>query len=596
MKPMQAIQDRLWQLYRNQDDFRDKEDWQSMLSIPKAPAAVRIAASNLRKMLLSSDNWITAEGLGPVEEAFAPYASKAVNTLMQSSAFRFSQPFIEGLECGLAVGLGVWKIQPEQMNIDAITLGGEQQGGRQITLRARAVDYRKFKYGKYSNAERFDWTIEDWEIPFALLAEREDINPEVLAKIQRDSFSTPTEEDKDPERFDLTQATIARKSQINNVGVREYFGDVYDIRTQRVVARNQHILVLNRKFIGFIKENEFWHKRPNYVAFSPRHIAFRFPGAGILEESRDLFRAVNKLANLEIDGLEYSMLKQFEADLSLLENPEDIATGIEPGKIYRKRQGTNVLPAIREIPVSDSKRGGIEMQVFLDRSIQQGTAQSDILQGLTPESNPTATEVQQRVAGSNSLTLSMALDIEEQALSPMAQMIFWNALQFLDSTTQPSWSRLLGAEVEVDQWTPEMRMQIIGGNYEFKFVGLSEAIRRQERQQKILETLKIISPSPILTAMVNMPSLIKDLLESIGTGSYLNPNADQIFQMMTMQQAQAQAQAQEAEAEAMEQQFEMRNESAMKRDAFKQGLMKDAETFKAGLKLATQPKEKKNGR
>lgn len=593
-KPMQAIQDRLWQLYRNQEDFSDKEDWQSKLSLPKASSAVKLAAANLRKLLFSSEKWIEVTAHG-TEELLAPIVELASNHIMQGKAFRFAQPLMSGLESGLAVGLGIWRIQPEYMDITGNYLSGESQDVRgTVTIRSRPVDYRNFKYGPHTTAEKFDWCIEDTALPVALLKARKDIKN--VDKIWRTSFHKPSDEDRDSERFDSAPPTMRQVEQIATCEVREYWGDIIHPMTQEVVARNMHVLMLNRLYCGKIEKNPFWHKRPPYVVFSPLHLAFRFPGQGILETSREIFRAINKIANLQMDGLEYALLKQFEVDMALLENPEDLATGIEPGKLYRKRMGTNATPAIREIPVSPVAGGGTEMELLLDREIQRGTFVNDTVSGLTgARGEDTATEISQRVQSTTGMILSIARDIEEQALAPMAEMCFWLALQYLDSTTKPNWTELLGAAVDIDTWSPETRRAFIGSGYEFDFSGISEALRRQERKSELLETLQILGSNPAFLAVADIPKIVEDLLRAIGTGNYLLPNATQLYQQALQNQMQNQQQQAQQKLQMMQQQFDMRNASAMKRDVFKHQIKLMETEHGAGLQAALKDAQPQGG-
>ena len=252
-----------------------------------------------------------------------------------------------------------------------------------------------------------------------------------------------------------------------------------------------------------------------------------------------MFRTQNRLANMKVDGQFYSELKQFEVDLSLLENKEDIVTGMEPGKMFRKRQGTNAVPAIREIQVSGNKPTSFEMDAIIDREIQRSTFISDPMLGV-PNPNDTATADSQAHAADTAMLLNMANRIERHGLDRVAEMAFTYSLMYLDSGTRPNWSMLAGAPVTLDQMTRAQRKQLIGENYSFEFRGLSEQLWMAERARKIMEALGIVSQNPLYQAMVDIPKMFTDLMRSIGVESYVSPQAKQAYQMAVQQQMQSQ--------------------------------------------------------
>lgn len=587
MKPLQAIQDRLWQLYRNFEDWSDKEDWQSRIAVPKAYSAIKQAAAQLRKLMNSSDRWVMVDGFGTMGRAIAPIVEQATNTLMKSKSLHLMYPLIDAWESSMAIGVAAWRVEPETALHYTDVLSGSQPEN-QARLKVRNLDYRRFKFGPNTTPYSIDRFIEDLEVPYSYLSQSKN-RFRNLAFLERDNFAIPQDETRDDARFDINDQINRKRVQLNIVNLREYWGDICNIRTQEVVARDVHIGLLDRKYVGFLRKIPYWHTRKKpYIIFSPLHVAYRFPGCGILEAVRDIFRGINRIANLQMDGLEYALLKQFEVDMSLLENPGDLATGIEPGKFYRKRMGTNSLPAIREIEVSDIKAGGMEAMQLWDREIQRGSFITDQVQGLTgSKGETTATEVTEAAQGTDSMLLSIALDLEDMALTPLAEMLFDLAVQYFDSGSDPNWEKLLGADM-LDKMTREQRRRLIGDEYELNFRGLSQAIINQEKSKRIMESLQLVGSNPLFAQVVNVPRMFTDLLKSIGSADYVLPNAEARY-AQALQQEQAQAQAQQQQkVQQMGQQFQMRQQAQQQMAMVKHGLSKDMAGYKAGLKMATE--------
>lgn len=588
MKPLQAIQDRLWQLYRNMEDWSDKEDWQSRIAVPKAYAEVKQAAAQLRKLLVQSDRWAFVDGFGGFGRAIAPIVEMAANTLLKSKSLHLMYPLIDCFESGMAIGTACLRVEPATALNYADVLSGSQPES-QTRLTVRNIDYRRFKFGPNSTPYHLDRVIEDMEVPWSYLSQSK-TRFRNLEFLERENYAIPMDEIRDDARFDINDQINRKRVQLNIVNLREYWGDISNVRTQQVVARDVHIGLLDRKYVGFLRKIPYWHVRKKpYIIFSPLHVAYRFPGCGILEAVRDIFRGINRIANLQMDGLEYALLKQFEVDMSLLENPGDLATGIEPGKMYRKRMGTNQIPAVREIEVSDIKAGGMEAMQLWDREIQRGTFITDQVQGLTgAKGETTATEVEQAAAGTSTMLLSIALDLEDQALSPLTEMLFDLGVQYFDSGSDPNWEKLLGAPM-LDRMTRDQRRNLIGREYELNFRGLSQAILNQERVRKLMETLQLVGSNPIFAQVVNVPKIFTDLLKGLGTGDYVLPDAEARYaQALQAEQQQAQQQQQQKVMQ-MGQQFMMRQQAQEKMAMVKHQLGKDMAGYKTGLKVATEP-------
>lgn len=106
----QDIWTECWQLYRGLEDFSEKEDWQSRLVLPKAWESVKQATNVITRLLNASKQPWQVEAVNP-DDLPLTYRAGQMTDLAKVFLDRanYKEEFVEGLECGFIMGLGVWK-------------------------------------------------------------------------------------------------------------------------------------------------------------------------------------------------------------------------------------------------------------------------------------------------------------------------------------------------------------------------------------------------------------------------------------------------------------------------------------------------------
>lgn len=100
-----------WQLYRGQENWEDKEDWQSKIALPKAFSSVKMATNTIKRMLGGAKRPWNVEAVNPDDLQQVLRAEQLTDlTQMFLEKGKFLEEFSIGLECGFILGLGVWKI------------------------------------------------------------------------------------------------------------------------------------------------------------------------------------------------------------------------------------------------------------------------------------------------------------------------------------------------------------------------------------------------------------------------------------------------------------------------------------------------------
>jgi len=233
-----------------------------------------------------------------------------------------------------------------------------------------------------------------------------------------------------------------------------------------------------------------------------------------------------------------------EVEASALENPEgDMQTGVQPGKVFYKRAGAGAQ-AVAGVQFPQLTNASFNFQMALEKEYQRGTFITDQTQGLLDvKGETTATEIQATQAQGSLILADIAQTIEDNCLTFVAEKIWARAFQFIDATTRPTWSELLGPDVGgfLDQLPIEHRLPLVWNRYSFKAHGLSRAIERQQNLSKykdLLQTLAMLGPQAISGVGMKLQAFLKRIVDA-----YHFPDPYELFdeqaEMMEEQQRQA---------------------------------------------------------
>ena len=517
--------------YRNKQDFDDKAPWQSRITYAKAHSAVKNFAANIMRLLMQSEQWVTVEP-GEVNPTVnlkqtAPLVEKVVLRLADNSHFR--SQLRDALEFGAVCGLGVLKIGWAYQNKTDLSVGADDTGPiliqkrrKEGQLHVQSIDPFHIWFGpRTRDNNRFDFIIEETLVDVDELKSQKGLeNTSQLEHVDRiadQMYFADQVYTRDFARYDkrLIPAEHYRKQAL----LWEFWGDIVDVHTQQVVAANKHILIANRTTILKFEDNPYWDMLPPYIIFSPLVVAGRFPGQGLLEMNMSIKDGIDRLAQMQEDHLKFSVVPMLEVEASALENPEgDMQTGVQPGKVFYKRAGASPQ-AVTGVAFPQLSNSSFNFQNAMEKEYQRGTFITDQAQGLLDvKGETTATEIQQTQLQSSLILADIAQNIEDGCLSFVAEKIWSRGFQFIDSTSNPTWSELLGPVGQVlDQLPIQQRIQLTRGRYNFKAHGLSRAIERQQNLSKykdLLETLAQLGPNAVSGVGMQLNKFLKRIVDA----------------------------------------------------------------------------------
>lgn len=543
--------------YRNKQDFDDKAPWQSRITFPKAHSAVKNFVAQIMRLLLQTEQWVTVEPGGSTNPIFAPYVEKIVLKLAKNAHFR--SQFRDALEFGSICGLGVLKFGWAYQNVFDLSVGGDDTGPllvqkkrKEGQLYVQSIDPFHIWFGpRTRDNNRYDLIIEETLVDVDELKGQKGLENtsdlEHVDRIADQMYFADQVYTRDFARYDKRQipAEHYRKQAL----IWEYWGDIVDVSSQKVVDSNVHILIANRTTVLKYEKNPYWDGLPPYVIFSPLVVAGRFPGQGLLEMNMSVKDGIDRLAQMQEDHLKFSVVPMMEVEASALENPEgDMQTGVQPGKVFYKRAGAGAQ-AVAGVQFPQLGNSSFNFQMEMGKEYQRGTFITDQAQGLLDvKGETTATEVQNTQLQSTLSISDIAQNVEDNCLIFVAEKIWARSFQFIDSTTKPTWMELVGGEVGelLDNLPIAQRLKLIWGRYNFTANGLSRTIERQQNLSKykdLLETMAQLGPQALQQSGIQLPAFFRRIFEAYHfpePQELVAPNADEMQEQARQAQIAAQ--------------------------------------------------------
>lgn len=106
-----SVWNECWQIYRGQEDWTDKEDWQSKIVLPKSFASVKQATNVIKRFLNAAKKPFMLESENP-NDLVTVRRSEQMTHLAEVflEKARFLDEFSESLETGFIIGVGICKL------------------------------------------------------------------------------------------------------------------------------------------------------------------------------------------------------------------------------------------------------------------------------------------------------------------------------------------------------------------------------------------------------------------------------------------------------------------------------------------------------
>ena len=381
----------------------------------------------------------------------------------------------------------------------------------------RSVDPYNFYWLPGSKFQRFTGTIEEIELPkweLMQMAAEGVFDPELVKQIQPMKIEEQTKQSW--LRFgEMPRTANGPTADTGVIKLTEYYGPI--VVDGEVKERWGHVLIANDTIVLLCGKNQFWHRKPPYIGFSPVILPFRTEGVGLIEMVRQIDKAMNRLANMSVDTLMFRLMPFFEITTDAFENPEDFDTGLTPGKLFRRNAQYPTLEGIKPVATEDISPGAAQLSSELNVAHQEGSLISQLQQSIPRyRGAQTATETQLMQDNQQSFFGSMAGDIEQQFLAPIVMMAIDLILQFLDTANDPRVASILGVEASVlAGMTREEVMEMVQGDYKVHVTGITGQLEKADMLQNLVQFMNLIGQNPqAWLPYINQNKLLQRILEA----------------------------------------------------------------------------------
>jgi hypothetical protein len=540
-----------WEIYRNEQDYSDKENWQSQICIPEGMSAVRKAQGIIRTHLTRTKDFFNVE-----HGARPDHIKLRIQNKFRDRDVNFITNFVEGIGVSLVFGVGIIKHIYREVEKTFVEAKEKVIGIKEIPMPDGSIQQQPITEAKIEKVTRkvaipvyevkdprttyfllddpYKFVIEEEMFPLSEVlswADKPGYDKTAINKLKKRDYGDHKSEEIE-ERLRQLGIIDTPNEYRKMVLVQTYYGDVTDDKGN-VVHKNVIFSIANQEYLIMPpKKNPYWHGKIPFVIWSPISVILRKTGQSMLEGMRTIQRAINNIVNLQIDALIYELLGIPQVDTGRLLNPAEV-TVLKPGRLIRLAPNSPGPAITIERPPSFSN-APIHMVEFLRRAAQNSHFVTDILMGLptVKGEQATATEIAKKGSEAAQAFQVISMDIEDNALVPLLEMTASNILQF-DDFSDVNEPELMPYKA----MTRAQRLALLQGPYRFTARGITSQFEKQEMLYRIVELLNIVSKVPIAAMAVKWPRLLQLIFENsqLPDAETLVYTEEEVKQMMAQQ-------------------------------------------------------------
>lgn len=495
-----------------QSRWNQKAGWQTRLFIPRLSSMIKKTTAIMRQALIEADEFWT---IGPpfpdtditppptkdeLEEQKKDFIKDAVNKVFDDN--NFFKTFSIAAKYAMLTSLMIAKIYYKDdwiviEAIDPFDVYLDPSGKNRYIIHKTIQDYDKIK----KSAENGIYDIEE-------------VNKLPLVYESK-------EKREDAIRRGVIPTNIHSRRQVTLL---EFYGDIISEEGDEVLY-NQVATIANEEYlIKPPQPNPYRHNKPPFVItaidWDPKSIYHH----SIYENQLSLIQTVSELMESVTDGAKITAVPMAEIDIDKVDNPDDILDTIEPGKLFKTRDGGNAL-SIKHYPAFAPEI--MQLIWAFNSEIQNTSGMTEFLQGQpTSKGRPTAREILSKTNQGLSLFESYARNIENDWITPVIEMVYEDLIMLVTQNKVSKLKPLLAKyNYNTDAMTPQQRQLLIEGSYQFKTFGISLTISNQDRLTKIIDFLKIIGNIPGIAQRLNADGILTQVakLMDIHKSQFVNP-------------------------------------------------------------------------
>lgn len=499
-----------WNLYWGRYDMSKKAKWQAKMNLPEIPAFVDRYAAAVKEALVSSpDGFYTVVDPADKDQDLTASIKEMTDVWLS--------------RCGRnQVGqlLDFTSVFEEQMKMGAImaccsTVLWKEDGGHG-RVAVETTDPRSYWMDHtFRNLYRIR-RIEIDRHQLVNLAKMKDKKGEPLYNLPELSRLTTH----------LTAEMQTRAEQSSGHGQQtasqrvpivldEYLATVLDHQGHTVQENGLYVVANNQFLVRGPEKNPFWHGR-DWTVYAPLVTTpLSVYGRSYMEDFGSVAKVFTELTNMILDAVHTSSLKAFAVVPDMLKNPNQVAEGLSPNKLFLLEDGVDAKTFAAALDLGSLPPEAIKVWEALKSELREGAGVNEIGLGqFAPKGRTSAAEVNATQESSSALIRSIAQTVEHRYLNPTLDLIWKTGIQHMHEDDSML-SRAAGEETFRALYLE--RKELIKLPITFQARGISTLIQRGTMLRALLALLQVIAQNEALMAAflqeVDLEKLVKVLFE-----------------------------------------------------------------------------------
>jgi len=362
------VQAALYDMYLEKEpmSYRDKEDWQSRIIVPKPFAAVQFGMAAVKKAFqpkfLSVQNY--------VDKASAEFWEKLMGVQFNEQHARFPQVFTDASGMGLAIG----------QSLEMIPRWVRRKGLQYTLVEPWKIDRDPDAISRNPWSGMY-WIHSEW-LDYFVLKEGEKRGQYFdVDRVKDRGDSSMADEGLTKEELKEKRGYLYEKSRFRKlIFASELWGTVLDPRGEMLLPNGYYTVGAGVHVIKKPRMSRYNIIRWPGVSFSPLPDFLRFGGRGLLQGVKSLWEYMCNMMCLHADYQNWIVNPPIEVNTDALVDPEDVEDW--PGKKYLAKNTLSGQQAVRAVERRFITNDILANLQYGDQNFQRGTFITDAIQGL----------------------------------------------------------------------------------------------------------------------------------------------------------------------------------------------------------------------
>ena len=509
MNPRDAKWSENLDLYWNRYDFSDKADWQAKEVTPEVPSFVDRFAAALKEALIQ-----TPDGFYTISDPSDKEGD------LSATIKRMNDGWLE--TCGRSQNgspLAFPAVFEEQVKMGAMMACASVTTWKDNRVSIETTDPRfVWLDHTYRNLYRIR-RLEVDKHELKSMARQQDNKGKPLFNLDQIEAAANSIALKDANlRNESTGGGQQITSTREPIVLDEYIATIVG-HDGKVHAENALCVVANEEFLLRGPEtNPFWHGK-DWLTFAPLVTTpLSVYGRTYMEDFGSVAKTFNVLTNLILDAVYTSSLKAFAVVPGMLQNPEQLAEGIAPNKMFQLEEGVRPQDFIEAIDLGNLPSEAVAVWQTIKTSLREAADINEIGLGqFAPKGRTSATEINQTQQSSSALIRSIAHTIETHYLDNQLDLCWKTGLQHVSKTDKTM--RLIAGDQLFDALISD-RKSLIKRPLTFKARGISSLIAKAQLLQSLIQVLQVMASNELLLreflAVANITKLVDLIIDLSG--------------------------------------------------------------------------------